>query len=206
MKAYLHFFCLPSTGLCALSINHSNSFLAYPGSATIGEVIVYDANSLVRNRVVIVYADDTDSFPLPDPNISRCFELDLSGTVRSQGAETGRERGRFGWGVGYRRKTNDPLLLFQNTVTMIPAHDSPLAALTFNASATRLASASERVRRRRGGHLSRGFGSTPHWLCVCVCLFQGTVIRVFSVPEGSRLFEFRRGMKRSEVNAAVPKC
>ena len=35
---------------------------------------------------------------------------------------------------------------FQNTVTMIPAHDSPVAALTFNASATKLASASERVR------------------------------------------------------------
>ncbi|XP_041857526.1 WD repeat domain phosphoinositide-interacting protein 1 [Melanotaenia boesemani] len=51
---------------------------------------------------------------------------------------------------------------------MIPAHDSPLAALAFNTSATKLASASER----------------------------GTVIRVFSVPEGLRLFEFRRGMKR----------
>ncbi|CAB1350225.1 unnamed protein product, partial [Coregonus sp. 'balchen'] len=56
----------------------------------------------------------------------------------------------------------------QSTVTMIPAHDSPLAALTFNASGTKLASASER----------------------------GTVIRVFSIPEGQRLFEFRRGMKR----------
>ncbi|XP_056262637.1 WD repeat domain phosphoinositide-interacting protein 1 isoform X2 [Pseudoliparis swirei] len=89
------------SGLCALSINHSNSYLAYPGSATVGEIVVYDANNL-------------------------------------------------------------------NTVTMIPAHDSPLAALAFNASATRLASASER----------------------------GTVIRVFSVPEGLRLFEFRRGMKR----------
>ncbi|KAJ8254502.1 hypothetical protein COCON_G00211140 [Conger conger] len=89
------------SGLCALSINHSNSYLAYPGSATIGEIIVYDANNL-------------------------------------------------------------------NTVTMIPAHDSPLAAITFNAAGTRLASASER----------------------------GTVIRVFSVPEGHRLLEFRRGMKR----------
>ncbi|XP_075938379.1 WD repeat domain phosphoinositide-interacting protein 1 isoform X2 [Anarhichas minor] len=89
------------SGLCALSINHSNSYLAYPGSATIGEIVVYDANNL-------------------------------------------------------------------NTVTMIPAHDSPLAALTFNTSATKLASASER----------------------------GTVIRVFSIPEGLRLFEFRRGMKR----------
>lgn len=35
-------------GLCALSVNHSNSYLAYPGSATIGEITVYDANSLVR--------------------------------------------------------------------------------------------------------------------------------------------------------------
>uniref|UniRef100_A0AAQ6AGT8 WD repeat domain, phosphoinositide interacting 1 n=1 Tax=Amphiprion ocellaris TaxID=80972 RepID=A0AAQ6AGT8_AMPOC len=89
------------SGLCALSITHSNSYLAYPGSFSTGEVVVYDTISL-------------------------------------------------------------------NTVTVIPAHDSPLAALTFNASATRLASASER----------------------------GTVIRVFSVPEGLRLFEFRRGMKR----------
>ncbi|XP_042561841.1 WD repeat domain phosphoinositide-interacting protein 1 isoform X2 [Clupea harengus] len=89
------------SGLCALSTNHSNSYLAYPGSATIGEIIVYDANNL-------------------------------------------------------------------STVTMIPAHDSPLAAITFNASGTKLASASER----------------------------GTVIRVFTIPEGLRLFEFRRGMKR----------
>uniref|UniRef100_A0A672ZA05 WD repeat domain phosphoinositide-interacting protein 1-like n=1 Tax=Sphaeramia orbicularis TaxID=375764 RepID=A0A672ZA05_9TELE len=88
------------SGLCALSVNHSNSYLAYPGSATIGEIVVYDANNLT-------------------------------------------------------------------TVTLIPAHDSPLAALTFNVSATRLASASE----------------------------KGTVIRVFSIPEGQRLFEFRRGMK-----------
>ncbi|XP_066560702.1 WD repeat domain phosphoinositide-interacting protein 1 isoform X2 [Amia ocellicauda] len=89
------------TGLCALSINHANSYLAYPGSSTIGEIIVYDANNL-------------------------------------------------------------------STVTMIPAHDSPLAAVTFNASGTKLASASER----------------------------GTVIRVFTIPEGLKLFEFRRGMKR----------
>ncbi|XP_015211599.1 WD repeat domain phosphoinositide-interacting protein 1 isoform X2 [Lepisosteus oculatus] len=89
------------TGLCALSTNHSNSYLAYPGSSTIGEIIVYDANNL-------------------------------------------------------------------STVTMIPAHDSPLAAVTFNSSGTKLGSASER----------------------------GTVIRVFTIPEGQKLFEFRRGMKR----------
>ncbi|XP_022597985.1 WD repeat domain phosphoinositide-interacting protein 1 isoform X2 [Seriola dumerili] len=89
------------SGLCALSVNHSNSYLAYPGNATIGEITIYDANNL-------------------------------------------------------------------STVTLIQAHDSPLAALTFSASGTKLASASE----------------------------KGTVIRVFSIPEGQRLFEFRRGMKR----------
>ncbi|CAB1313161.1 unnamed protein product [Coregonus sp. 'balchen'] len=34
------------SGLCALSVNHGNSYLAYPGSQTIGEIIVYDANNL----------------------------------------------------------------------------------------------------------------------------------------------------------------
>ncbi|KAA8581752.1 hypothetical protein FQN60_003333 [Etheostoma spectabile] len=92
------------TGLCALSVNHSNSYLAYPGSATIGEITVYDANNL-------------------------------------------------------------------STLTLIQAHDSPLAALTFNASGSKLASASE----------------------------KGTVIRVFSIPEGQRLFEFRRGMKSADT-------
>uniref|UniRef100_A0A6Q2WQR8 WD repeat domain, phosphoinositide interacting 1 n=1 Tax=Esox lucius TaxID=8010 RepID=A0A6Q2WQR8_ESOLU len=103
------------SGLCALSVNHGNSYLAYPGSLTIGEIMVYDANNL-------------------------------------------------------------------GTVTMIPAHDSPLAALTFSASGTKLASASER----------------------------GTVIRVFAIPEGQRLFEFRRGMKRSVtadiIDRRPPQC
>lgn len=31
-------------------------------------------------------------------------------------------------------------------------------------------------------------------------LFQGTVIRVFSVPDGQKLYEFRRGMKRSVLS------
>ncbi|XP_078692000.1 WD repeat domain phosphoinositide-interacting protein 2-like isoform X2 [Branchiostoma floridae x Branchiostoma belcheri] len=88
-------------GLCALSINNDNCFLAYPGSAQIGEVQVFDTVNL-------------------------------------------------------------------RAVTMIPAHDSPLAALQFNAPGTKLATASE----------------------------KGTVIRVFSIPDGQKLFEFRRGVKR----------
>ncbi|XP_022666245.1 WD repeat domain phosphoinositide-interacting protein 2-like isoform X2 [Varroa jacobsoni] len=51
---------------------------------------------------------------------------------------------------------------------MIPAHNSPLAALAFNANGSLLASASE----------------------------KGTVIRVFSVNDGSRIYELRRGLKR----------
>ncbi|KAL4658226.1 WD repeat domain phosphoinositide-interacting protein 2-like [Arapaima gigas] len=89
------------SGLCALSISNDNCYLAYPGSATIGEVQVFDTVNL-------------------------------------------------------------------RAANMIPAHDSPLAALAFDASGSKLATASE----------------------------KGTVIRVFSIPEGQKLFEFRRGMKR----------
>ncbi|XP_076671376.1 autophagy-related 18a isoform X2 [Andrena cerasifolii] len=88
-------------GLCTLSINSDNCYLAYPGSNTIGEVQIFDAINLQAK-------------------------------------------------------------------TMIPAHDSPLAALKFNPNATKIATASE----------------------------KGTVIRVFHVHDGTKLFEFRRGVKR----------
>lgn len=55
-----------------------------------------------------------------------------------------------------------------NAKTMIPAHDSPLAAIAFSLNGTEIATASE----------------------------KGTVIRVFSVNDGSKLYEFRRGVKR----------
>jgi len=89
------------TGLCALSTSTDNCYLAYPGSNTIGEVQIFDADTL--------------------------------------GAKL-----------------------------MIPAHDNPLAALAFNATGTKIATASD----------------------------KGTVIRVFSVHDGTKLYEFRRGVKR----------
>ncbi|KAJ8923019.1 hypothetical protein NQ315_001567 [Exocentrus adspersus] len=52
--------------------------------------------------------------------------------------------------------------------TMIHAHDSPLAAVAFSPTGTRIATASE----------------------------KGTVIRVFSVMDATKLYEFRRGVKR----------
>ncbi|CAH8532198.1 unnamed protein product [Schistosoma turkestanicum] len=58
-------------------------------------------------------------------------------------------------------------LSFQN-VTSIAAHDGLLACLTFNARANLLATASE----------------------------KGTVIRVFSIPQGEKVIEFRRGLTR----------
>ncbi|CAG5032461.1 unnamed protein product [Parnassius apollo] len=55
-----------------------------------------------------------------------------------------------------------------NAKCVLSAHDSPLAALAWSMCGRRLATASER----------------------------GTVIRVFAVPERTRLYEFRRGVKR----------
>ncbi|XP_065086599.1 WD repeat domain phosphoinositide-interacting protein 2 [Ochlerotatus camptorhynchus] len=90
-----------TTGLCALASDSDHCYLAYPGSATVGEVQIFDAVNL-------------------------------------------------------------------HAKTMIPAHDSPLAAIAFSQMGTEVATASE----------------------------KGTVIRVFSVNDGSKLFEFRRGVKR----------
>ena len=41
------------TGLCALSSNSENCYLAYPGSATAGEVQIFDAMNLVCVSVVL---------------------------------------------------------------------------------------------------------------------------------------------------------
>ena len=51
---------------------------------------------------------------------------------------------------------------------MIAAHTNPLAALAFSHDGLKIATASE----------------------------KGTVIRVFNVQDGVKLYEFRRGMKR----------
>lgn len=53
-------------------------------------------------------------------------------------------------------------------VTTIQAHNNPLAAMAFNKDATLIATASD----------------------------KGTVIRVFSVHDGKKVYEFRRGVKR----------
>ncbi|XP_062550157.1 WD repeat domain phosphoinositide-interacting protein 2-like [Armigeres subalbatus] len=89
------------TGLIALTSGSDQSYLAYPGSTTEGEVQIFDAINLCTKR-------------------------------------------------------------------QIDAHESPLSAIAFNRAGTAIATASE----------------------------KGTVIRMFSVNDGSKLFEFRRGLQR----------
>jgi autophagy-related protein 18 len=60
------------------------------------------------------------------------------------------------------------MMVPQHCKMMIAAHDSPLAAVVFSPTGLHIATASE----------------------------KGTVIRVFNVLDGSKLFEFRRGVKR----------
>merc|ERR1711992_229110 len=55
------------------------------------------------------------------------------------------------------------------SISMIPAHTGQLAAIQFNPSGTRIATASD----------------------------KGTVIRVFNVADGARVYELRRGLKRT---------
>lgn len=59
------------------------------------------------------------------------------------------------------------------TVNIIAAHKSPLSHLAFNADGTMLATASD----------------------------KGTVVRVFSVPAGKRLYQFRRGSTAANVQS-----
>lgn len=58
--------------------------------------------------------------------------------------------------------------IFQQSVSIISAHESPLAAMAISHQGNRIATASER----------------------------GTVIRVFTIADGAKLYEFRRGVKR----------
>eukprot|EP00163_Fabomonas_tropica_P023246 TRINITY_DN40547_c0_g1_i1.p1 TRINITY_DN40547_c0_g1~~TRINITY_DN40547_c0_g1_i1.p1 ORF type:complete len:358 (-),score=50.46 TRINITY_DN40547_c0_g1_i1:150-1223(-) len=85
-------------GIAALSPNEETSYLAYPGSNAVGEVIIFDA-------------------------------------------------------------------LGMHAVSVLPAHQSPLSTMTFNQRGTMLATTSE----------------------------KGTVIRIYSVPSGRKLYTFRRG-------------
>lgn len=89
-------------GLCALSADSENCYLAYPGHSSVGELQIFDALNLA-------------------------------------------------------------------SISMIPAHTGQLAAIQFSPTGTRIATASD----------------------------KGTVIRIFNVADGARIYELRRGLKRT---------
>lgn len=89
-------------GLCALSADSDNCYLAYPGHSSVGELQIFDALNLA-------------------------------------------------------------------SISMIPAHTGQLAAIQFSPTGTRIATASD----------------------------KGTVIRIFNVADGARIYELRRGLKRT---------
>lgn len=114
-------------GLCALSISNDNCYLAYPGSATIGEVQVFDTINLVS-----------------------LFEM-------------WRKTASVKWSTVAFRINSWISLLLQRAANMIPAHDSPLAALAFDASGTKLATASEKVKAQDASLLPPVTLWCPRW-------------------------------------------
>ncbi len=70
---------------------------------------------------------------------------------------------------------------------MISAHEGPLAAIAFDMSGTRIATASNKVFDTNLNKMN----SSKY-----VFLLKGTVIRIHNVSDGSCLFEFRRGVRR----------
>ena len=58
-------------------------------------------------------------------------------------------------------------------MTTILAHESPLAAIAIDLNNSKIATASD----------------------------IGTVIKVFSLPQGEQLFEFRRGLRAATINS-----
>jgi autophagy-related protein 18 len=83
-------------------------------------------------------------------------------------------------------------------VTMIPAHDNKLAAIEFNSSGTRLATASEKGTVVRVFSVPEGKGNMllfylikPRYRCL------GDILtKILSSYKGLKLHEFRRGVKR----------
>lgn len=70
------------------------------------------------------------------------------------------------------------MYLFQRAANMIPAHDSPLAALAFDASGTKLATASEKVEAYSKPTMRSGLASLLTFIFVELylihhCMFLG---------------------------------
>lgn len=105
-------------------------------------------------------------------SISRCFLAYPANSYTGDILIFDASRSSFPRGLNDESKAQS----FDNsmkTVNIIQAHKSPITCMAFNSNGTMLATASE----------------------------KGTVIRVFSVPDGKRLYQFRRGAMSARVGS-----
>ena len=113
-------------GLCALSINNDNCYLAYPGSSQIGEVQIFDCVNLVSNCNRL---QNSNSNPMLFWIRNVSFSKKRSDLTKTNS----------------KQSLLNHIWSLQRAVTMIAAHDNPLAALAFNSTGTKIATASEKV-------------------------------------------------------------
>lgn len=86
-------------GLCSLSINNDRCYLAYPGSSTIGEVQIFDANTL-QTKLMIPAHDNPLAALAFDPNGTKLATASEKGTViRVFGASDGQKLYEFRRGM-----------------------------------------------------------------------------------------------------------
>jgi len=89
-------------------------------------------------------------------------------------------------------------------VGTVQAHKTPVTCMAFNFAGTRLATASDKVRqepRRPFVPGDDGTHSVGHGLHSLLGARQGTVIRVFGIPDRALLFQFRRGTKPATITS-----
>ena len=77
---------------------------------------------------------------------------------------------------------------------MIPAHDSPVASLTFNSSANLLASASEKVRYI---FFALPFFENVLFLPLCIIILRNLAIALSSLSQRMFFLLFTKGFGRS---------
>jgi len=90
-------------------------------------------------------------------------------------------------------------------VGTVQAHKTPVTCMAFNFAGTRLATASDKVRRVPRRPFTDGDGGDSLRLPLVdlppLGARQGTVIRVFGIPDRALLYQFRRGTKPATITS-----
>lgn len=137
-----------------------------------GALFVYDISNMKLLHTVETAPNATGLCAL-SPNSEQCY-MAYAGPLA--GTTDGAASTSAGSGTGPGTGTGTVVLydlLTLSVAGVVAAHRSPVACLAFNASGTLLATASE----------------------------KGTVVRVFSVPDGAPLYQFRRGSYAAHIGS-----